>query len=306
MRSRCGVLLWIVFSIVPAVAASPCQDVPFDFIQNQIVLHATIDGKGPYNFLLDTGTRRAMIDTRVVKQLRIPLNGVRNEISGAGSRRVFGKQVTLGELRIGTLVVHGLAADAFDLSALSLKFGRPLDGALGFGFLESRIVQFDYFRRHIRFCSESPFGPGNRPPDTRWRASFPMEFSENSILPVLGECYINRKRLPVTLDTGSGFGLILFPQAIHVLGMEQFMPNGRPIVASGYRGKVLMREGCVRSLRLKTIDLGAVEAAYVERGYGESENPEHRAGNLGNIILQDFLITLDYRHRVVVLEIAPD
>jgi hypothetical protein len=55
-------------------------------------------------------------------------------------------------------------------------------------------------------------------------------------------------------------------------------------------------------LRLRTIDLGAIEVAYVESGYGDTEDPKVRSGNLGNAILQDFLVTLDYVNRVVIFE----
>jgi hypothetical protein len=57
-------------------------------------------------------------------------------------------------------------------------------------------------------------------------------------------------------------------------------------------------------LTLKTIDLGAIEVAYVESGYGEDEALEDRGGNLGNAVLQDFVVTLDYPNRMVVLESA--
>jgi hypothetical protein len=53
---------------------------------------------------------------------------------------------------------------------------------------------------------------------------------------------------------------------------------------------------------LKSIDLGAIEVAYVEKGYGEREPLERRGGNLGNGVLQDFVLTLDYINSVVVLE----
>ena len=46
--------------------------------------------------------------------------------------------------------------------------------------------------------------------------------------------------------------------------------------------------------------------AYVKSGYGEDETLERRGGNLGNAVLQDFVLTLDYRNRIVVLEATGD
>jgi hypothetical protein len=78
--------------------------------------------------------------------------------------------------------------------------------------------------------------------------------------------------------------------------------GGIPLNAAGYRGRVRLMKGWVRSLDLKTYALGAVEVAYVESGYADNEDLGRRGGNLGNAILQDFVLTLDYPNRVVVLE----
>ena len=53
---------------------------------------------------------------------------------------------------------------------------------------------------------------------------------------------------------------------------------------------------------LKSIDLGAIEVAYARKGYATYENPDRRGGSIGNAILQDFVLTLDYRARVVTLQ----
>jgi hypothetical protein len=73
---------------------------------------------------------------------------------------------------------------------------------------------------------------------------------------------------------------------------------------AGYRGKARLAKGWTRSVALKTIDLGAIEVAYVRSGYGEDEDIARRGGNLGNAVLQDFVLTLDYPHHIVVLEAA--
>jgi hypothetical protein len=283
-----------------AAAQRADEELAFDFLHNQIVLRATINGSGPYNVLLDTGTHASTIDLRLARKLRIPLTRLRGESKGAGSRRVVGQQAILEELKLGELTVTGLAAAALDLSKLSTELGRPLHGVLGHNFLVSRITQVDYFRRRIRFLAE-PVGPL---PDDPRRITFPMQFRAGSILPVLEECYVNGTRLTVTLDTGSSLGLVLFPQAVGFLGLKQLARAGIPMNATGYRGRARLMKGWVRSLTLKTIDLGAIEVAYVESGYGEDEALEDRGGNLGNAVLQDFVVTLDYPNRMVVLESA--
>jgi predicted aspartyl protease len=293
-------LLWIASRAV-APAIEPSLELPFDFLHNQIVLQAMINGQGPYNAVLDTGTHRTTIDVELAGRLRLPLATAKSPGVGAGSGRVLGRHTACDELRIGDLAVTNHALVAMDLSKVSQVMGRPLGLVLGFNFLDGKIVQIDYFRRRVRFLRQRPLAP----PAPR-RISFPMEFRSNSVLPVLEDCYVNGTRIPVTLDTGSSLALILFPAAIRHLGLEELARQGIPLDAAGYGGRANLNKGWIRSVKLGAIDLGAIEVAYVEKGYSDREALARRGGNLGNAVLQDFVLTLDYCNRVVVLEAIED
>ena len=129
-----------------------------------------------------------------------------------------------------------------------------------------------------------------------------MQFHSQSVLPVLEDCYVNGTRLTVTLDTGSSLGLVLFPPTIERLGLGELARTGIPMEAAGYLGEARLTKGWVKSVMLKSIDLGAVEVAYVRKGYAADQDPERRGGSIGNVILQDFVLTLDYRNRRVTLQ----
>jgi predicted aspartyl protease len=280
--------------------------VSFDFLHNQIVLTAAINGRGAYNFLLDTGTHGSTIDLRLARRLGLLLAAAGKPVAGAGRGRVPGRQTVCERLSVGGLTVRGLTVTAVDLQQPARELGRPIDGVLGFGFLAARITQIDYFRRRIRFYSEPPFAPAAQPPDTSRRISFPMQFRAGSVLPVLEQCRVNGTEIAVTLDTGSSLGLILFPHAVRLLGLQGLARAGIALDVAGYRGRARLMKGWVRSVELKSIGLGAVETAFVMSGYGDGEDVKQRGGTLGNAILQDFILTLDYPHRVVVLESAWD
>ena len=276
-----------------ANAAGPDLDVPFDFLHNQVVLQVTVNGRGPYNFVLDSGTQTSTIDLRLAKQLRLPL-------SALTSGRAAGRKTFCDELDLAGLKIKGLTAVALDLSKPSTQLGRTLHGVLGHNFLAPRITEIDYFHRRIRFYRDSPPSA----PDSGRRISFPMRFRPGSVLPVLEDCFVNGMKIPVTIDTGSSLGLILFPKAVRYLGLEDLARDGIPLEAAGYAGRARLMKGWARSVALHTIDLGAIEVAYVRSGYGEDEEIERRGGNLGNAVLQDFVLTLDYPHHQVVLEAA--
>jgi predicted aspartyl protease len=281
----------------PSVAAPPVE-VPFDFVHNQILLRVMVADRGPFNFALDTGTNTSTIDMDLASDLGLPLSAPR-PVAGAGTLRTTGRRTVCPELRIAGLVVRNLDAAAVDLSAASEFLGRPLHGVLGFSFLKNRATRIDYFRRRIRF-SDGP--PPEQRPDGPGFISFPMLFTENSVLPVVQDCYVNGARLSVTLDTGSSLGLILFPRAIERLGLGELARSGIPMHAGGYLGRASLTKGWATSVKLGSIDLGAIEVAYVQKGYGEDETLARRGGNVGNAILQDFILTLDYPARRVMLE----
>ncbi len=266
------------------------------------MLQVTIDHTGPYDFVLDTGTHASTIDLGLARHLRLPLAATQSQSRGAGKARVLGRSTTLENLHVGGLVIEKLPAVALDLAAVSAQLGRPLQGVLGNNFLASRITQIDYFRRRIRFLA----APLASVPDGQRRISFPMRFLAGEVLPLVGDCYINDVHVPVTLDTGSSLGLVLFPNAVKRLGLEDLARTGIPMQAAGYRGQAHLTKGWVRSVVLKTIDLGAIEVAYVRSGYGEHEDLNLRGGNLGNAVLQDFIVTLDYLNGVVTLESAAE
>lgn len=300
MRRR-SLIFGLLFAARLLAATDPIADVPFDFLHNQVVVETWVNGQGPFRFVLDTGTHATTIDISLAARLGLRLKTSQKQATGAGTRRIKVVETICSELNAGGRSVFQVPATALDLAGVSRAMGRKLDGVLGSGFLNGSITQIDYFRRRIRFYSESPFPAGPRPADSPRRFSEPLRFHQNSVLPVLEDCAINGTPVRLTVDTGSSFGLILFPRAVRELGLVDLAQKGAPLDAAGYRGQVRFSKGWV-SLKLRTIDLGAIEAAYVEKGYGDDEDPKVRAGSLGNLILQDFVLTLDYVNRVVIFE----
>jgi hypothetical protein len=300
--ARSTVLLLTGLALVSEAVRADSRELPFDFLHNQVVLRVAINGAGPYNFILDTGTYASTIDLGLAKKLRLKLSEPRAKSRGAGSRHVTGRVTTIEELRVSESEVVRLDAAALDLSHIARELGNPLHGVLGSNFLESRITQIDYLRRRIRFLSEPPA----RMPDSPRRITFPMRFSSGSVLPLLEDCHINGRRLPVSIDTGSSLGLVLFREAIVLLGLEDLAREGIPLGAAGYRGRARLTKGWLRSVQLGGIDLGAIQVAYVRSGYGDENSADERAGNLGNAVLQDFVLTLDYCHKTVTLENVAD
>jgi hypothetical protein len=91
--------------------------------------------------VLDTGVDPSVIDSARAKALGLPVDhGAGGEATGEGDA----KQVQIFSVTIEGLVINGhhfpaIDAAAFDIAPLSARYGRPLDGAQGYGFLNGRV-----------------------------------------------------------------------------------------------------------------------------------------------------------------------
>src|SRR5262245_28188388 len=63
-------------------------EVPFDFYHNSVILQVKVDGKGPFNMLLDTGTDPSAFDINTAKELGLRIDSVDVGGQGAGSDKI--------------------------------------------------------------------------------------------------------------------------------------------------------------------------------------------------------------------------
>ena len=110
-----------------------------------LAVPAYIDGRGPFELILDTGATFTCLDTALVRQLALPerpgVFGAAVGVSGTG--RV--KFVRVDSLRVGAATARQMTACSMDLSALH-GLGPEVHGLLGLNFLRSFRVTLDFQR----------------------------------------------------------------------------------------------------------------------------------------------------------------
>jgi Aspartyl protease len=160
MRRGIAALIIIGWISLPALSTNAGSlEMPFDFLHNQIVLRGLLNGRGPYTFILDTGTCATSIDLRVAQDLALPL-GTQAVSEGVGSGRPVGRRTTHVALQLGGIVVPHLDAAVFDLSAISRTLGRPLHGPVRL--LREELLPAGVDPRSVRDRSSSPSQCGTR------------------------------------------------------------------------------------------------------------------------------------------------
>lgn len=120
-----------------------------------ILVQTRINGVGPFDFLLDTGTTRTVIDPDLARQLQAPVIG---EVSLTGVLHVRRDDlVRLEDVRLGEASLAGVGA-AVDKLTRQKMLAPGIRGVLGEDFLSKFDILIDYKQRWLRFGDAPPAG----------------------------------------------------------------------------------------------------------------------------------------------------
>jgi hypothetical protein len=275
----------------------PLADVPFDFYRNEVLIQVWIDGAGPYAVMLDTGTDPSTIDLALARRLHLPLASSGSAGDGGGTVPSAYFATTLPEVTVGGLTADKVDALATDLTGLSKAFHRPVLAVLGYSLLRSRIVQIDYPRKRVRFYARPLPAESARRHNTPRHVRLPFRYADYLLLDQL---VINRRPAIGGLDTGSDSAFTVTPAAITKLGLKTAFRQARVASGAGFNGRYQSRHGTLPVMRIGSIATPVPKATFWPAGTGHDQEPFDI--NIGNAFLKDFVLTLDYRNHIVVLD----
>jgi predicted aspartyl protease len=280
-----------------AQAAKPPVEAPFEFEHNQIILQVKIAGKGPFNMLLDTDTDPSAIDAATARELGLAAGSKGATASGGGAERNTVYPARLPNVEVGSVLARDVAAATIDLTKLSERIGKPIHGVLGYSFLKDRIVQIDYPNSKIRFFTESPYPRIQFGPNTVNIIAFPFRYEDGDV--IIDSVFINNEKMKATLDTGSSGTFSLTPDAVAMLGLEE---QGRDSddESVGYNGAYKSRIGILKSVRMGKLSIDSAQATFWLPGTGHDH--KNFQVNIGNGFFKDFMMTFDFRNKMVVFE----
>jgi predicted aspartyl protease len=276
-------------------------EVPFEFVHNQIVVTVRIAGKGPYQMLVDTNTDPSAIDIATAKELGLGLDSRSYPASGSGASPQTVQLTRLPTVELGTIVAKDVAAGALDLKKLAARLERPIHGVLGYSFLKDRILQIDYAGSKLRFFNESPYAGIQNQPNTVNKIAIPFRY-DNGVM--IDSVFINGQKLKAALDTGSSGTFALTPEAVALLGLDDQADSGPVEKSVGYNGEYESRSGVLKSVRLGRLSLESAPASFWPTGAGHDKAKYHV--NIGNGFFKDYLMTFDFRGKIVVFEQLDD
>jgi predicted aspartyl protease len=297
-RKVCYVLLVIVVDCLACFAQGANKDrvieVPFEFYQNEIIVQVKIDGKGPFNMMLDTGTDPSAIEVTTARELGLKLDAVGRPVSGGGTSKNVAYATKLPLVEVGGLAVRNVSALALDLSKVSEGLGKPLAGALGHSLLNGRVVQIDYPKRVVRFYPSSPLEKTTAQSNTAKLTVLPFRYEDNVLV---DNVFVNGKKLVANIDTGSNGSFSLTPAAVAYLGLEREASRAAVSGSVGYNGMAENRKGKVTNVTVGGISVDSPAVTFFGKGTGRDRKPW--GVNIGNEFFKDFVVTIDYRRKLI-------
>lgn len=162
-----------------------------------MVVQTMVNGSGPFNFLLDTGTTRTVIDPDLAQQLHTPTVG---EVSLTGMlHQRQDKLVQLKDVRLAEVSVSGLSAVVDKLTRQKI-LAPGIRGVLGEDFLSKFDILIDYKQHWLRFGDPPPAGE-------RCRFETIGEYhgspTTNRLLIAVELMEVSRGKVQLQLDTGA-------------------------------------------------------------------------------------------------------
>jgi hypothetical protein len=191
-----------------------------------VVVPVSINGRGPYDFLFDTGSTATMIDERLATDIGLTLGERTTIVSIQG-----------GETTMLTAEADRVSVGAAEVRRLKLGIVKSLAsvpakvrGVLGEDFLRHFDLLLDYRRRTLQFdSSPSPFAEmlaGERIP-IRLRGHDGLGVVNNRVIVGARILSLTPKQVDLLLDTGTN-AVVLYGNKLHLPDT-----GGNAVLASG-------------------------------------------------------------------------
>ncbi|HEY1962626.1 MAG TPA: aspartyl protease family protein [Rhizomicrobium sp.] len=165
LRSGMG-LLALAPQRLRAAAQGPADTIPASNLANQLAIDVTIAGRGPFQFVVDTGADRTVLAAEVAKALAlrpgapVVVQGIARSVPTV---TVSAETFSVGSTEFGPLVVPVLP-----------RAWIRADGYLGLDVLNHHRIVFDFARHELQLLQARPsLSPGSmaRPNETVISAS---------------------------------------------------------------------------------------------------------------------------------------
>jgi hypothetical protein len=271
---------------------------PFQLLNNHIYVTVTVNGKGPYTFIVDTGGH-TLLAPHLVTEVGLKTVGAA-AMSGAGDKTAASGFTQVDEITLGAARLRNQFGFTAEIYQPAIE-GIRVDGMVGFELFRRFAITIDYGRHTLTITDPRRFQPGEA------GTAIPFVFYDH--LPMVTGL-IAGYPARFDIDTGSRSEIDITGPSASAHHLRERFPNGVHAVTGWGVG------GPARSyvIRLPELTLGSVRiqkpvAGLSENSGGSISDPNYD-GNVGSGLLKRFVVTFDYAHQTMYLKpttpAAPD
>lgn len=276
------------------------ETIEFKMIKNLMIIPLTINGKGPFNFILDTGVGLILIsDPRLIDSVQFKnLRSI--NISGFGEGEALSAFVTPSiEVAIGSTLAKNLSAAILkeDMFELSNYVGLPIHGLIGYEFFNSFIVRINFLMNVLTiYRPETAYIP-------RKGTRIPISIEERKPY-VMADIVLEsgeKVAAKFIIDTGAGHPVSL--ETNNGVPFEIPKNNIAGNLGIGLTGPISGYVGRISSIKLGKYTLSNVIASFPNYAdVGSKIISVNRNGNMGIAILKRFQVVFDYSRSAMFLK----
>jgi predicted aspartyl protease len=272
--------------------------IPFKNPHSEIVLEAKINGQ-PIDLLLDTGAAKTFITTNGAKKLGLKTAGEIMALGYGGSSAVQISDPTTVEISNAVRMPgQSLYIMSDEKTGQALSEKANADGAIGYDLISKVIVTINYPAHTITFTDPKAYVPSSDPTVV----SVPIRLDQD--IPTVTAAVDSKAKGQFLYDTGDNSGLAAYNKyaADNKLPSDPSMPGADNEQAQGVGGPISVvttggHSFTIGSLTLKPVPLSVFQGAGISK---VSES----AGGFGNVLLKDYIVTIDYPHTTLSFKLA--
>lgn len=268
--------------------------VPFRLLNNHVYVEATVNGKGPYTFIVDTGGH-TLLSPRVIKEVGLKSAGDA-AMSGAGEKTASSGYARYDEIAIGKARLRDQVGFTIQIYEPSVE-GIQVDGMIGFEYFSRFAVRLDYGAHTMTTTQFAHFDAKDA------GTAIPFKFYDH-VPQVPGS--IDGLPTLFDIDTGSRSEIDITQPFVaqHEL-RNKYVKGVSAITGWGVGGPSRSYVARVPSLTFPGVRVDDVVAGLSEAKGGSFSDPTY-GGNIGSGLLKRFVVTFDYPHQVMYLaRLAP-
>jgi hypothetical protein len=278
-------------TVVFLACIASAQTLPFELIDNRVFVDLSLNGKGPYKFILDTGAVAAISDT-VARELKLNVaDGAEN--GGVGEKTVRTGRTRVRDLKLGDISLHDLDFSVLSLDDSPAVFGsKPVHGIIGLPMFETSIVTFDYVKHEVTLSPPEKFkAPAG---------AIIVPFQLRGQIPVVNGA-LDGIKARFAVDTGARSALLVYgPFAEQNRLREKYHATAEGITGWGIGGPVRSLLARAATFKLGSADVHDIVIRLSTQHSGATTASDI-AGLIGPDILKQFTVTFDYPHSRMLL-----